>query len=706
VKLPPYRWGQEALHGIAAVVNDARTPLQSNVAFPSTLGCAFNRSLWHAIGAQLGREARAFINVGNAFKSFWPTCNVQRAPQWGRNLESPSEDPFVVAEYCARWVDGFQRSPADGGAQLQASAVCKHYLANELEAVGALNRHNVDVALSAQDLADTYLPPFQACVQQGRVSGLMCSYNAINGVPSCANKWLLTDLARDAWGGDLYVVADCDADFDVLAAHHYGGNWTSAVAAILKAGQDLDCGSTMSQYVTPALAEGLVTQAEVDAALTRAFSILVRAGHFDGPPSPLAFVGLDSVCSPGALALAQDSARQGAVLLKNGPAPAPLLPLPPARFPRALLVGPTAQLHDTWSYYGGPGCNPSAPFRPSPSTLLSEFAPRFPGGIDFLVGVPSVASGDTSGVPAAAAAAGAAGGPPLVALALGSDLLVEGEGLDRTSVALSAGQVALAGAVAAAAAAAGKPVLALVLGGGAIDVSCLLENPNVTAVVWLGVPGVQVGGAVRALFAGAAPGGVAGRLAASVYSDAQASAMTFTNFAMRPGAAGYPGRTHRFFTGTPVLPFGFGLSYTTWSYSAGGGGEVDLAGVQAEAEREAALGRVGSIPLGLQAPVVTYWVNVTNTGTVDSDDVVLGFLVPPGAGQNGVPLQELFGFERVFVPAGQTVTVFLGAQGVRFTQAGVDGVRRALRGEYRVYFGEKESAARGQGYAEAVLRGV
>ena len=91
---------------------------------------------------------------------------------------------------------------------------------------------------------------------------------------------------------------------------------------------------------------------------------------------------------------------------------------------------------------------------------------------------------------------------------------------------------------------------------------------------------------------------------------------------------------------------------------------------------------------------------VTNTGSVDSDDVVLGFLVPPGAGTDGVPLQELFGFERVFVRAGETVTVYLGAQGVRFTQAGVDGVRRALGGEYGVRFGVRETVAGGMGFAE------
>ena len=91
---------------------------------------------------------------------------------------------------------------------------------------------------------------------------------------------------------------------------------------------------------------------------------------------------------------------------------------------------------------------------------------------------------------------------------------------------------------------------------------------------------------------------------------------------------------------------------------------------------------------------------VTNTGAVDSDDVVLGFIVPPGAGVDGTPLQELFGFERVHVAAGQTVTVYLGAQGVRFTPAGVDGVRRALAGEYTVRFGVAETVAGGGGFAE------
>lgn len=154
-----------------------------------------------------------------------------------------------------------------------------------------------------------------------------------------------------------------------------------------------------------------------------------------------------------------------------------------------------------------------------------------------------------------------------------------------------------------------------------------------------------------------------------------------------------------------MVPFGFGLSYTTFTYtplpdpSPPAAGAV-FAVVDAAAKAHAARGVIGSIPKSLKTTAVSFYINVTNTGAVDSDDVVLGFLTSPGAGTNGVPLQELFGFERVFIPAGQTVTVYLGAQGVRFTQAGADGVRRALRGEYVASFGVKETAEHGMGYAE------
>ena len=192
-----------------------------------------------------------------------------------------------------------------------------------------------------------------------------------------------------------------------------------------------------------------------------------------------------------------------------------------------------------------------------------------------------------------------------------------------------------------------------------------------------------------------------GKLSVTMYPAAYTSQVSMYNFDMSLA----PGRTYRYYTGAVLFPFGYGLSYTTFTYTPVGGDRVvRLDGLTAATAAQEATGVVGHIPASLKEVAVSYYVNVTNTGTVDADDVVLGFVVPPGAGENGVPLRELFGFERVHVAAGQTVTVFLGAQGVRFTQAGTDGVRRPLPGVYTVEFGVAETAAKGQGFATVQTR--
>jgi len=490
----------------------------------------------------------------------------------------------------------------------------------------------------------------------------------------------------------------------------------------------------MSQYAGGALAKGLITEEDIDTALYRAFRVLLRSGHFndESHSSPLDYVTPDTVvCSGDALALGAESARQGAVLLKNsfnsGDSPfhsetTPLLPLTEGSYPASLIVGPVLDLVDTWKYYGGPGCNPSKPFSPSEATLFSTLSTHFsaPDGTTTLAslkGVPSVASNDVSGVPAAAAmAASVAKQGGVVFLALGSDLAIEGEGLDRFTVSLSQGQLELASAVAASAAAAAAaatagtapvlpPVIAILMGGGLIDCSPLLNNPNISSVAWFGVPSVQVGGSVASLFT-ETRGGIAGRLPGTMLSNDAMASLTFTDFSMRPNASsGYPGRTYRFYQGEGlVLPFGFGLSYSTWVYTpVSFPPSLDLTSVEVASKEEALTGRIGNIHQALSNDAVVFTVNVSNTGTRDSDEVVLGFLTPPGAGLNGVPLQELFGFERVFVRAGETVTVYLGAQGVRFTQADKEGVRHVLRGEYKVTFGVKETASGGGGFAESSL---
>ena len=501
------------------------------------------------------------------------------------------------------------------------------------------------------------------------------------------------------------MTSDCDADADVFNQHHYEATQEEVVRDVLRAGTDVDCGGFVTQYAPSALSKGVITQGDIDTVLLRLFRLRIRLGHFDPVPSFLDKIGDDQVCTAASVELARDGARQSIVLAKNTGG---LLPLARASIKSVLVVGPNTNISDTINYYGSNPCFGTAG-RWTPYDALAQ---QLPGAVTSLLGVPDVGSHDTSGVAAAAAAAAAA---DLVVLAIGSDRSLETEGKDRTSIAFSDGQLALIAAVAAAAT---RPVIALVLSGGAMDVSPLLANAKVGAVLIAGQPSVQVVAAGDIIFGATLDGrpvAPAARMSQMTYPTDYVNQVSMFDFGMRPGPSAWPpgsnpGRTYRFYTGTPVLPFGFGLSYTTWTYTPlpdphPPAAALDLSAVRAAAEAHAEAGVVGHTPAALQAIAADFWVNVTNTGAVDSDDVVLGFLTPPGAGSGGVPLQELFGFERVFVPAGQTVTVYLGAQGVRFTQArAADGVRVALPGEYKVRFGVKETAALGMGFAERTLR--
>ena len=165
-----------------------------------------------------------------------------------------------------------------------------------------------------------------------------------------------------------------------------------------------------------------------------------------------------------------------------------------------------------------------------------------------------------------------------------------------------------------------------------------------------------------------------------------------------------PGRTHRFFTGTPVVPFGFGLSYTNFSYDVTRVRRSDSLDVFSTVQ--ARLRPFANWPLPPTSevislgPVVSHRVTVHNTGRLDADDVVLGFLTPPNAGKDGAPLQSLFDFARIHVPAAASVTVQLNASALHFTQLSANGTRRPVEGLYTLRFGLRETAHLGQGYAE------
>jgi beta-glucosidase-like glycosyl hydrolase len=661
------------------------------------------------------------MNAGNSYSTFWaPVVNLAREPRWGRNIETPGEDPYLTSEYATYFVQGFEHSP-DDPYHIQASACCKHYVANSMEDTNQSGLHHwrneFDAHVSQQDLIDSYMPPFQACVEKGKVSGLMCSYNAVNGVPSCASDWLLKDVARGEWGFDGYVTADCDADADAYFAHHVTKTPQEAVKAILQAGTDIDCGGFISYIAKSALDTGVITEEDINERLRNSFRVRMRLNHFD-PAGPLDDIPTSEICSEASLDAAREGSRQGSTLIKND---ADTLPLDASKLRSVAVIGPNADLsHSVAGYYGGNPCN-------NTFHTIVDAVKQYVAKVSTTKGVTNVtAAASIANITAATAMAAAA---DAVVMVVGTDLSWAAEGHDATSISFSNGTLAL---IDACAKAAKKPVVVITLTATPLDITSLLSNPKVGAILHAGMPSVATMGVGDVLFGMIAP---AGRTIQTVYPASYIGDISIFDMGMRPGPSEYPapscttqpqsscpnatnpGRTHRFYTGKAVIPFGYGLSYTSWTYdiTSSPRGPVSLASAQVLVDglreenrtffpRAALEAADAEHAMSGSASLAQYAVTITNTGNVDSDDVLLGFLVPPGAGTNGTPLQTLFGFERVHVRAGENKTVYIYPSLADFTQVDTKGRRYVGTGEYTIRFGEPRSGALGMGYAEHTLQ--
>ncbi|HTX77714.1 MAG TPA: glycoside hydrolase family 3 C-terminal domain-containing protein [Terracidiphilus sp.] len=336
--IPAYNWWNEGLHGIA----------RSGYAtmFPQAIGNAatWDEPLVHSIGAVVSTEARAKYNDAIRHNNhdryygltIWsPNINIFRDPRWGRGQETYGEDPFLTARLGAAFIQGIQ---GDDPKYFRAIATPKHYA---VHSGPESTRHEADIDPSEHDLWDTYLPAFRAAITEGKADSIMCSYNAVDKVPACANQMLLGDILRGDWRFPGYVVSDCDAidDFSQAHGHHYSADHAHGSAAGVIAGTDLDCGMSYRALVD-AVKQGLISEAQIDTSVKRLFTARMKLGMFDPPAQvPYASLPFSVVNSPANAALALRAARESMVLLKNGEH---FLPLDPARKQTIAVVGPLA----------------------------------------------------------------------------------------------------------------------------------------------------------------------------------------------------------------------------------------------------------------------------------------------------------------------------------------------------------------------------
>ena len=341
-----YNWMNEALHGIRGDHGEVTT------VFPQAIGLAatWNIDLARQQGEAISDEARALANErGNdRYLDFWsPVINIGRDPRWGRTQEGYGEDPVLVSEISKSFIQGLQGNHPNYFKVLSAP---KHFVANNEE----YRRHSGSSEVPMEVLRDYYFPAFKSSIVDAGAQSIMTAYNALNGIPCTANNFLLQDVLRNEWNFPGWVVTDCGAIYDIHINHKFITDPIEAVAASLKAGTDLNCGSSFRLYLLAAFERGLVTMEDIDRALIRLFNSRIKLGVFDPPEmNPYSNISLDVVDSKKHQSLAHEIARQSIVLLKNENN---ILPLKKTVTSLA-VIGPNANYSRFGTYSGKPSVN-------------------------------------------------------------------------------------------------------------------------------------------------------------------------------------------------------------------------------------------------------------------------------------------------------------------------------------------------------------
>jgi beta-glucosidase len=543
--------------------------------FPPAAGIAssWNPALVQRIGAALGDEARA-EGVGVLLG---PGINIKRSPLCGRNFEYFSEDPLLSGELGAAWVRGIQSRGV--------GASVKHFAANNQET----NRMTVSAEVDERTLREIYLPAFERVVTAEQPWTVMCSYNRVNGVAAAENHWLLTEVLRDEWGFEGAVVSDWGAVDNRIRA--------------LEAGLDLEMPGpqpTSSAAIVSAVRAGTLAESVLDAAVARIGRLARRAAATT--PAAGYDVGEHH-------ALAREAAAESIVLLRNEGG---LLPLDSAQ-----AIGVIGEFARTPRFQGA-GSSQVHPTRVD-SALQAISAMT---AVEFAAGYSLDSAADPQ--PLIAEAVAVARRSEAVLLFVGLPAGDESEGYDRSHLELPASHTKLIAEVAAA-----NPRTVVILTNGGV-VSLEPWHDSVPAILETWLLGQAGGGAIAdVVFGTVAP---SGRLAESIPFRLQ-DTPSYLNFpgendVVRYGEGIFVGYRHYETIGLPVrYPFGFGLGYTTFSYS-------DL-----EVSRHRAS------------------VTITNTGSRAGREVVQLYVSAPTDSGIAVPRRELRGFEKVSVEPGESARV-------------------------------------------------
>lgn len=326
--------------------------------FPTciALSATWDTQLVHEVAAVLSDEARAIYNgwrldpnapgehKGLIYRA--PVINIARNPYWGRNHEAWGEDPFLAGRMAVAYVRGLQ---GDDPRYLKTAATLKHYAVNNVEA----DRTALNAVVPEAMLRDYWLPHFRDAVVEGKAQSLMASYNAINGTPNNINRWLLTDVLKNEWQHEGFVVSDLGGVRTMVAGHGKGKmTYADAVAQSVMAGCDFS-DKEYRENIPAAVREGKLAEARLNDAVSRVLKCRFRLGEFDPFDAvPYSKISPDVICGAPHRAVALKAAQESIVLLQNRER---VLPLDKGKLKRLAVLGPLADRVVLHNYNGTPG---------------------------------------------------------------------------------------------------------------------------------------------------------------------------------------------------------------------------------------------------------------------------------------------------------------------------------------------------------------
>jgi len=625
----PILFGLDVIHGYHTI-------------FPAPIAMAssWDPKMVEAAQTVAAREARA---VGIAW-TFGPMVDIARDARWGRMVEGAGEDPYLGSAMARAQVLGFQGTQPYLPDHVMA---CAKHFAGYGAADGG--RDYDSSYIPEEEMWNIYLPPFKAAADAG-VGSFMSAYMDLNDVPASANRWLLGDVLRDTWNYKGFVVSDANAVHSLII-HGYARDGQDAAFKAFSAGVNMDMASgTYLKYLAGEVKAGRISEQQIDDAVLPILEAKIRLGLFEHPyvdESRMSQV----LNNPESLELTRTAAQRSVVLLRNE---GNVLPLAKNRIKSIAVIGPladaTSDLLDMWGALNKPGPTVSI-VEGVKQKLGDKVRVEFAHGPNIRRRTPSMFEDNPSFIvkeqpqqtpeeahKAFDDAVAAAQRSDVAILVLGEIALMSGESASRSNLKLSGGQEELLEAVVAT----GKPVVLILINGRPLDISWAAEH--VPAIVEAWYPGNQGGNSIADILVGDA--NPAGHLPVS-WPRNSGQVPLFYNHNLTQNPEDAPNFTSRYWDlpTSPLYPFGYGLSYTTFSFD-----NLKLSAPQAKVD--------GTIDVS---------VDVTNTGS-RAGDTVAQLYIHQRAGSASRPVRQLKGFRRVTLQPGakQTLHFKLGPDELQF----------------------------------------